>query len=130
MFRQWLITRLGGIVNKETFIDSLTKKDREVILTEAVTKLFNTIGPEDIFKNLPDGTATFQGRQLSLEQRTSLKEEAKHFLDSFLFRIVDAELKYRGNLSTFFNAATTEDVIHGKLIAWVWDAVKDRLKNI
>ena len=65
MLRNWLIKKLKGFSSVEEAIDSIEDpKEKNVILTRAVKKLFNTIDADDILQVVQDGQWKLEGKLL------------------------------------------------------------------
>ena len=125
-----LIVLLGGFATVDQAIDSIkSEEEKHKILTRAVAKHFNTITKEDLFRKNDKGQYTFKGKPLMKEQVEYFKTQSKDFLESHLFKVLDAEVHYQATIKTFFNAKDEKDVREGKLIEWTWDIIKSKLNN-
>lgn len=116
MLRQWLIRRLGGVPNED-------------VLTGAVKHLFNTIGENDILKEV-NGVWMADGKPLNEGQRKLLISEGKTFYHSTIWRVLQVDIKYRANRAMFERSKTEMDLIAGKLWLYVLDAINTRLKSL
>lgn len=136
---EWLrvqfIVKLGGYLEKgypdaETAIEAVTdKKERRRLLTLAVKRCFNTIGPEDILHE-KGGRWIAEGGPLSDAEIKTLVAQAAQLRRSLLWRILKADVKYQANKATFLKARTDDDLTAGKLCMWNFDVLETRLKSL
>lgn len=104
-------------------------KKRE-LLTMAVVKLYNAVGPDDILRQNEDGTWIFQGRPLTGAEVAQLKEEAAIIRGSRLWLALKRDIQYQLNKKMFEEANVSMDVVWGKLILWLDDCIRTRLKKM
>lgn len=134
--REKLIVKLGGYVAKgypdaESAIAAITDtKAKRKILTLAVKRLFNTIGPEDILKDLGGGQWSVAGRPISAGERDRLIAEATNFNESTLWKVLKLDLRHQANRRMFLEAKSDDDLTAGKLWAFTVDAINTRLKSL
>ncbi len=131
--KKWVISKLGGFSTTEDFItkvNDLNYSDKHKILTRAVKKSFTTVSEDDILKVITDTKWLYGGRELSETEVASLKEQADSFRNSHLFQILEKDLRYQANRKMFIESRNTEDLVAGKLLLYLWDVVKTRLKKI
>lgn len=131
--RTWFIEKLGGYTSIESAIAAIKDENRENrnrILTLAVKKLFNTLGPDDILQPHESGTWFFQGKMMSKEDVGYLQAEAEKLMDSKLWKILQADVKYQANRKTFILSKTEEDLTAGKLWMFTFDTMNTRLKSM
>lgn len=113
--KKHLIHLLGGFTEDE-------------VSNEAVRKLFNNVGPEDILR--ADGDVwLFRGKPLMTAQVQALRIEAKSILASKTFQILDTELKWHTN-KKLREAQTERQLDAAKMIEYTWDVIKTRLKRM
>lgn len=115
--RRWLIEKLGGYPDIDSLLEDVRELETEEkykILTLAVKRLFNTIGPDDIFRITEQGWM-WKGRALPDEMRKLLIEEAIEFSKSKLWEMFQAELKYQANRKMFLESQNELDLVAGKL---------------
>ena len=105
-------------------------KTKNMILTEAVKHLFNTISADDILKENPDGTINFKGRMLTPNYRKDLREQAKLLPDLMLWKVLQADIKYQLNKKMFDEPLITQDVMWGKLLLYYNDVIKTRIDKL
>lgn len=122
-----IIRKLGGIATTEEYISSV--EDKHAVLTEAVLHLFNTIGKDDILRQI-EGIWHFEGKPLTKEQVNILKNQAETHEGSMLHKVLIAEQQYQANRRMFIDSKTQDDMIAGKLILFHTDIVKTTLKRI
>lgn len=111
-----LIKLLGGI----------TKED---VLSEVVKDLYNTISADDILKE-ENGQWTFKGKVLQEQEKKLLIAEAQIFLKTRLWKVLQADIKYRSNLRMFEHSKTEVDLLAGKLWLYTLDCFKTRLESL
>lgn len=132
--KRWLIEKLGGYVDIDSAIEAIaTTNDREArrkILTLAVKRLFNTIGPDDILRAQQDGTWLYQGKQLNKEIQKILAGQAKSFIDSDLWKILQVDIKHQANKKMYIEAEDHEAVGFGKMWMFTLDALRTRLTSM
>jgi len=107
----------------------LSKKDKHIILTESVKQMYNTISADDILSE-KDGEWMFLGRKMVEESKKYLTSEAEIFLESKLWKILQADIKYQSNRRMFTHSQTENDLIAGKFILWTLDVIKTRLESM
>ena len=105
-------------------------KTRNMVLTEAVKHLFNTVSADDILKENPDGTIKFENKTFTPNYRQDLREQAKLLPDLFLWKVLRADIKYQLNKKMFQESLITEDVMWGKLLLWLWDCIETRIDKL
>lgn len=152
--RRWLIEKLGGyptaahaiahLTNEQIFdallatVDIATLEEKHRMLTKAVKKLFNTIGPDDILKThtvnkdnrLVPIQWVFEGKPMRQEQIDLLKAEAKQWADTFLWKVLQKELKYHANRKMYIESQEVIDIVAGKLLVYYIDVISTRLKRM
>lgn len=134
--RALLIEKLGGYTKKgyldaEEAIECITDPvEKKRLLTLAVKKSFNTIGPEDILQVDRDGKWMLMGKPVSNSLKSRLIAEATQFQKSVLWKTLKADVKHQANQATFIKAASEYDLIAGKLWHWTFDVLKTRLKSL
>ena len=131
IFRLWLIEKLGGYPDVKSAIEEVESlEERKELLTMAVKRLFNTIGPEDILKEQGDGTWRFGRHSLIEAERNQIIAEAKQFSDSKLWAILTADVKWQANRRTFIGAKDDLDFVAGKLWQYTFDCINTRLHSL
>ena len=125
MIKKWII-KLGIKFLKE--IDDADLK-RE-ILTEAVKKLYNSIGPDDILKQNPDGTWTFQDRPITQTEVEQLRAEARVILGMKLWRAIKLDIRYQIGKKVWEEANCMDDILWGKLLTYLDDIIRTRLQRM
>ena len=131
--KHYLVYKLGGFVSVDDFIGKVNKlsyQEKHKILTRAVKKSFNTVGSDDILKVADNGKWLYEGRELTETEVQHLKETAENFKNSRLYKVLDKELKYQANRRMFIDSQNVNDLVAGKLLLFLWDVVKTRLKRI
>lgn len=131
MLRGWLIEKLGGFSSVEQAIDSIEDNStRNMVLTKAVRKLFNTIDADDILQPGTDGQWLLEGRILSKERTRLLSAQAKDFIDSDLWKTIKMDIKYQANEKLFVLSKTESDLVAGKLWLFTLKQIGKRLKEM
>lgn len=130
--RVWLIEKLNGYADAETAIASVEDEtEKKRLLTLAVKRLYNTVGPEDILKkDEVTGQWMFKGKVLSEEFKSRLIAEAEIFLESKLWEILRADVLYQANRRMYLLSKKDEDLVAGKLWAYTFDALATRLESM
>jgi hypothetical protein len=124
--KRQLIKILGGYTSVE---DCLEDMDKEQILTEAVKHLYNTIGSDDILKQV-NGAWTFLGKEITPEILKLLIAESRQLLSSRIWKVIESDIKYQANQQMFLKSKTEMDLTSGKLWLYVLDAIKTRLNTL
>ena len=124
MFKLWVI-KLAIRWLRE--IDDADLKRQ--ILTEAVKKLYNTIGPDDILRQTQDGWI-FQGRPMTSSEVTQLKEEAAHLRGMKIWRVLKLDIRYQLGRKMFEEARVKDDIVWGQLVTWLDDVIRNRLQKM
>lgn len=126
-----LIVKLGGYTDIDSLIESISSiEERNALLTRAVKKLFNTLGPEDILREDEHGRWILAGKVMSNEEKQLLISEANQFQDSFLWKILQIDVKYQANKGIFLKAVNEAQITAGKLWLLTLDTFKQRIKNM
>lgn len=133
--REWVIKWLGGFVSIDEAIDAIQANEdgaaRRRILTLATRRLYNTIGPDDILKtDKTSGQLTFMGKPISKEEVAVIMEQARNFMDSRLWKVLQADLKYQANRRMFVESVDTLGIESGKLFTYCIDTINTRLKRL
>ena len=111
----WLIKKLGL---------------RDEVITQAVRKLYNTIGPEDILKQNTEGQWIVEGRVISEAEKQLLISEANQFLSTKLWKVLQADIKYQSNKKMYIESRSVDDITFGKMWTYTLDAIKTRLQSL
>ncbi len=132
-FAIWLIKRLGGYASIQDAIDAIQEKgleERKVILTLAVRRLYNTIGPDDILKETPEGQWILEGKAMSDGMKKLLIAEASQFETTTLWKVLQKDIQYQSNRRMFLIGKSEIDIIVGKVWLYSFDAIKTRLRSL
>lgn len=133
MFRRWLIEYLGGYADVDAvmrYIDETNDwQGKQKVLQPFVKHLFNTIGPEDILQKQGEGW-TYRGLPIDAAEVIQLKEEAKLIHKSRIWKMLQDELRYLGNVRMYERSVTDMDIVSGKLLLYLADALKTRLREM
>ncbi len=105
-------------------------EEKKKILTLAVRRLYNTIGPDDILKEASDGKWTFEGKTMSEMMRGAVSAEAKLFAESTLWRVLRKDAQYHSNRRMFLIGKTETDMIVGKVWLYAFDAIMTRITSL
>lgn len=108
------------------YCDEATKN---MILSEAVSHLFNTITVEDVLKENPDGTLQFEGKTLDASRKKDLKEQAELLPNLLLWKVIQKDIQYQINRKLYNEANITTDMLWGKLILYYNDIIKTRIEK-
>lgn len=122
------------LANVDDFLQMLDESDdqksKHKILTEAVMKLFNAVGPDDILRIKSKNVFYFQDRELSESEVHQIREEATVLRESKLWTILQKDLQYQANNKMFLKSETALDLMAGKLLLWYIDVIDSRLKKL
>lgn len=114
--KNWIIRKLGGYPKDE-------------VLTQAVKHLYNTIGAEDILRVDGDDWI-FEGKALNSGQKKLLASQARTLINTQLWKVLQADIKYMANKRMFVESKTEQDLIAGKIWLFTLDALKTRLNSM
>lgn len=131
--RKWIAERLDLLLGIDDAITRIRQKDsveKYEILTLAVKKLFNTVDADDILHVNEYGQWMFEGRPMLDAEVKALIEEAKTFQAMKLYRVLITDMKYQANKRMYVKSETILDLVAGKLLVWLIDVIKDRLKKM
>lgn len=131
--RKLFIEILGGYATIEDAIDAIREKDlkeRSVILTLAVKKLFNTIDSSDILRSDDNGQWIFQGKHLSKGQRDMLIAEAEQLDKMMLWDVLKKDILYQANRKMYLLAENDIQIVTAKFWLYTFDVMKTRIKQM
>lgn len=95
-----------------------------------IEDVFNTITEDDILRIKAPNVWVHKGKDLTPGQINALKSEARAFLSTGLWNILESELRWHAQKSTHDKAKTEEDMIAGKLMSYITDIIKTRLEQM
>lgn len=127
--RSLFIHKLGGYVDLDDAMRGLKREDREYILTNAVARLFNTVGPDDVL-SFTNGFAQFKGKKLQEEEFKLIQEEAKAFYKTTLWNVLENDIKFEANKRMFLQSQDVVDITAGKLFLFTLKIISGRLKKL
>ena len=128
--RSFIINKLGGYSTIQEAIDAIdSQKDKHTILTKAVSDIFQTVGDNDILR-FESGQWLYQGLILDEQEVMQLKAEAQTFRKLRLYEVLDKEVKYHAARKMYYKSQTIDDLMAGKMIEYVWDIIKTKLKQL
>jgi len=128
-----LIHSLGGFYNLDEAIVHISKLEtgeKHRVLTLYVKKLYNTLSADDILKEDSTGQWMFMGKQLSEARARQLVSQAKQFLNSDLWEVLQSDIKYQANKKMFVLAENELHLATGKLWLYTLDVIKTRLTSM
>lgn len=131
--RRFLILWLRGYPDIASAIEAIKEKDtREKydILTLSVRRLFNTIGPEDLLSENSAKQWTYEGKMLTEGQKKVIVSEASMIVNTFTWKVLQADVKYKANKMMFREATTEFQLAVGKLWLYTIDTFNTRLKSL
>ena len=102
---------------------------REKVLTQSVSKLYNTIGPEDILRE-EKGQMIVGDKILSQDEKKLLMSEATQFLATRLWKVLQADVKYQANKKMYLESKSLDDMVFGKMWTYTLDAIRTRLESL
>lgn len=143
--KNWLIKKLGGFTAKEHI--SLTNLFTEIkeennklryrlkdlnerdVLTEAVKELFNTIGPDDILREV-NGQWMVGDKVIEEGSKRQLINEAQVISQMKLWDYLQKDIQYGANRTMYLKARTNDHLVAGKLWLWMLDSLRSRIKSV
>lgn len=131
--RYWLIKKLGGYPDIDSAIEAIKEKDSKQkyeILTLAVKRLFNTIGPGDILSENQSHQWMYEGKILTDGQVKNIRTEAEQIANTFTWKILQADIKYKANRQMFFDSNNVQSLASGKLWLYTLNVFNNRIKSI
>lgn len=132
-WRKLIFDWLGGYATIDDTIDAIRNKDlkeRRVILTLAVKKLFNTIGPDDILKPSSPDQWMLEGKLLSKGQIQLLTNEAVQLEGMLLWKVLKKDILYQANKKMYMLAENDLQVVTAKFWLYTFDVMTTRIKSI
>lgn len=132
-WRKLLIEVLGGYATIEDAVEAIHKKElkeRRVILTMAVKRIFNTIGSDDILKPMPGGQWMFEDRPLTKSQVDLIMFEAVQLDKMLLWKVLKKDILYNANKKMYLLAENDLQVVTAKFWLYTFDTMTTRLKSI
>lgn len=112
--KNWLIKMLGGYTDP---------------LTEAVKDQYNTIGKDDILKQVNEKWMVGD-KVLDDAMKHLLIQEAKTITQMKLWEYLEKDIQYNSNLKMFNKSRTTDDMVFGKSWLWIIASIRSRVKSI
>lgn len=131
--KRWIIERLGGFPTIDDAITAIQERDleeRRTILSLAVRRLFNTIGPDDILREDERGQWVSEGKVVPKAIAETVMSEARNFQESKLWGILQRDIRYQANRKMFIVGTTEMDIAVGKVWLYSLDAIATRLKSL
>lgn len=95
--------------------------------------LFNTIDVDDILRVDSVGRVFLRGKQIDPAKLDALKENAKAFKESGLWRFMKDQIKYEANKIIYDSSKTIEDTRFGKAMLLDLEVIErflDTLSNL
>lgn len=130
--RTWLIHKLKGFANVEDFLENIRKletKEKYRILDVAIKRLFNHVSEDEILHQTETGEWMFEGRPMVKGEYENVVEQARRLKDSFLFRVLDKDVKYQ-SYKKMREATTLFQLESAKMLEYIWDILKTRIKRM
>jgi len=111
-------------------IRTMDAEKKRLVLQEAVKHLFSAIGPDDLLKITPDGSGVWHGHPITRAEVAEIQQEAKLFLQSKLWRVLQQDVRYQLSRKMFEDARVPEDMLWGQLTTYLFDVIKNRLRKM
>ena len=92
--------------------------------------VFNTISSDDILKITGPNNWMHKGKKLTSMQIESLRNEAKAFANSHIWRVLRGELLYQAHKKGYVQSTTSADQIAGKMMEYITNVIDTKLKNM
>jgi hypothetical protein len=99
-------------------------------LAHLLISTFNIITKEDILRVVGPNIWEHKGRQLTEGEVKALRGEATAFRDSYLWKILRAELLWLAHTKGYVESKTEADQIAGKLIEYLTNVIDSKLKKM
>lgn len=132
--RRALILWLGGFADIDSAIRHIKETqdaDRKaLILAEAVKRLYNAIGPEDILRQVEGGQWTYKGKPITGTELTHLKREAATLREMSIWKVIRTDIRYQLGKKMFEEARVKDDLVWGQLLVFLDDIIRARLKSM
>ena len=103
---------------------------RRKFLNWLVKDLFVAYDENDILVIYPDNSMKFEGKQMVDERVVGLQEDASAMLNSFLWKVLSADIKYNATRTMFDKSKNYEGMMFGKATLYVLDVIKKRLEQL
>ena len=113
--KAWIINKLGGYTEEE-------------VLTTAVKDLYNTISKDDVLQT--KGAWTVGGKPLPSGKQKLIIAEARVFLKTTLWDVLQKDISYKANKSMFESSTSEQDLVAGKLWLYTLDCIRTKLNDI
>jgi hypothetical protein len=95
-----------------------------------VRDLFCALTDEDILTIKLDGSFSYKGKELTLEQATDLQDDAKRFANSAIWKLLTDDAKYHANHLMYENSQDFGGMMFGKAMLYNLDILQKRLSQI
>lgn len=95
-----------------------------------VKDLFNTISDDNILKIVSEKEVYYRKKLLNAEQLGTIKQEAKDFSGSLIWKLIKNEAKYSANLRMYEKGISDEDILAGKLVLYTIEIFDRKLNDI
>jgi len=128
--KNWIIVKLGGYTDLDSFLESQDKLDRRYILTLLVKRLYNTIDSEDILKENDLGQWMMMGKSVTDVDKQLMIAEATQFQKTKLWEVLQKDIKYQANRKMYLLARDEMSITAGKLWIYILDSINTRLSNM
>ena len=132
--KKTLIIWLGGLPDIDSAIERIKNTadadHKARILADAVKKLYNAVGADDILRQEKDGSWIFQGKPLTGIEVSQLREEAAFMLSMRLWRVIKWDIRYQLGKKMFEEARVKEDIVWGQLLTYLDDIIRTRLQKM
>lgn len=92
--------------------------------------LYKTVTEDDFLIVGEKGAVKFKGQVLDATQKADLIRNAKDMLDNQMWQLMLIELSHEANKKMFFQSATMNDLVGGKLILWTLEQMHKKVRRI
>lgn len=134
MLRRWLIELLCGYPDLDSAIESMRDEEngeaRRKMLTLAVKRLYNTVGPDDIIQIMGTGHWLKAGKPLTEGQIKELRDQADLLQKLSIWNVLKNDVKYQANKKMFVESETLMQLESGKMLLYFLDIIDSRLKKM
>lgn len=124
--QKWLIRKLGGYASLD---EAFTHAPKQV-LNQAVADLYCYATDDDIIRIKTNTEWWHKGRTLTESEIQQIKAEAALIQSTFVWKVLQAEMKYIASKKLYHESQTVEDITWAKLLIFTADLLKTKLNKL
>lgn len=106
---------------------------KKKILHKVITylaKYYLNIPSKDEVLHIREGQIFYKGRKISDEERRKLILDANTYKNSLIFKLINGEVKAKGQDLVFNKSQTVDDMIVGKTMIYVANIQQSKLEDL